>query len=123
VGRNDYRDRMKQRNVILDPALDRLLVGAARAAGVSVNQFVVGVIEQEVARAGFGVGRGSDGGVEASGVGVGLSGGRVGDGDFERVSGSGRRVDWDGLLEAGRVAKVRGVQPVLGEPDPLDVIA
>ena len=126
MGRNDYRDRMRQRNIILDPGLDRLLVAGAKAAGVSVNRFVVGLIEQEVARGSYGDGRRGDGGVEAPGVGVGLSGGRVGDGDSVGVSGSGRRVDWDGLLEAGRAAKRPvhdSVQPVLGEIDPLDVIA
>jgi hypothetical protein len=116
---------MKQRNVILDPALDQRLVAVARERGLSVNQFVVGLIEQEVARAGFGVGRRGNGGVAASGVGVGLSGGRVGDGDSVGVSGSGRRVDWDGLLEAGRAAKLVGVveEPLFDDPDPLDVIA
>ena len=125
MGRNDYRDRMRQRNIILDPGLDRLLVAGAKASGVSVNRFVVGLIEQEVARGSYGDGRRGDGGVEAPGVGVGLSGGRVGDGDLERVSGQGGPVDWQGLLEAGRLAKgrVHSVQPVLGEPDPLDVIA
>ncbi len=125
VGRNDYRDRMRQRNVVLDPGLDRLLVVAAGRAGVSVNRFVVGLIEQEVARAGISVGRGSDGGTSQAGVGVGLSGGRVGDGDSERVSAAGGSIDWDALLEAGRAAKLVGAveEPLFGEPDPLDVIA
>jgi hypothetical protein len=116
---------MRQRNVVLDPGLDRLLVAAAGRAGVSVNRFVVGLIEQEVARGGYGDGRRGDGGTSQAGVGVGLSGGRVGDGDFERVPGAGGSVDWDALLEAGRAAKLVGAveEPLFGEPDPLDVIA
>jgi hypothetical protein len=125
MGRNDYRDRMRQRNIILDPGLDRLLVAGARAAGVSVNRFVVGLIEQEVARAGDGAGRGSDSGVAAAGNVAGAPGGRGGDGDLERVPVQGRSVDWEGLLEAGRAAKLVGAVdvPMFDEPDPLDVIA
>lgn len=110
---------------MLDPGLDRLLVAAARAAGVSVNQFVIGLVEREVGYADTGAGRGSDGGTTQAGVGVGLSGGRVGDGDLERVSVAGGFVDWDALLEAGRSARLRGAvePPLFGEPDPLDVIA
>ena len=125
MGRNDYRDRMRQRNIILDPGLDRLLVAAAKASGVSVNRFVVGLVEQEVARAGDGAGRGSDGGTSQAGVDVGLPGGRVGDGDLERVPAQGGSVDWVSLLERGRAAKLVGAvePPLFDEPDPLDVIA
>jgi len=125
MGRNDYRDRMRQRNIILDPGLDRLLVAAAKAAGVSVNRFVVALIEREVDDAGDGAGRGSDGGVAAAGVVVGASGGRGGDGNFERVPVQGGPVDWRVLLERGRAAKLAGAVevPMFDEPDPLDVIA
>lgn len=90
---------MRQRNVVLDPELDRLLVVAARGAGVSVNRFVVGLIEREVAGVGRGDGRRSDSGTQAPGVGVGLSGGQVGDGDSERVSVSGGPVGLVSLFE------------------------
>lgn len=125
MGRNDYRDRMRQRNIILDPGLDGLLVAAARAAGVSVNRFVVALIEREVDDAGDGAGRGSNNGTSAAGSFVGASGGRGGDGNSERVSVSGGPVDWVGVLERGRAAKLAGaVEPALfDEPDPLDVIA
>lgn len=125
MGRNDYRDRMKQRNVVLDPALDQRLAAAARAAGLSVNQFVVGLIEREVAHAGDGDGRRGSAGVAAAGNVAGSSGGRGGDGYFERLPVSGGSVDWDGLLERGRAAKLAGAvePPLFDDPDPLDVIA
>lgn len=125
MGRNDYRDRMKQRNVVLDPALDQRLAAAARAAGLSVNQFVVGLIEREVAHAGDGAGSRGSGGVAAAGFAAGAVGGRGGDGYLERLPVSGGSVDWDGLLERGRAAKLVGAvePPLFDDPDPLDVIA
>ncbi len=125
VGRNDYRDRMRQRNVVLDPELDRLLVVAAGRAGVSVNRFVVGLIEQEVARDCERAERRDSGGTSQAVGFVGSPGGRGSGGDLERVSAQGGSVDWDALLEAGRAAKLVGAveEPLFDEPDPLDVIA
>ena len=123
VGRNDYRDARKQRNVVLDHALDDRLRVVAKERGLSVNEFVVRLIEREVGYAGDDCGRGDRAGVASSGVAVGAAGGRGGGGDSVGVSAAGRSVDWDGLLEAGRRAKARYEEPVLVEPDPLDVIA
>ena len=123
VGRNDYRDARKQRNVVLDHALDDRLRLVAKGRGLSVNEFVVSLIEREVGYGGDDCGRGDSAGVASSGGGAGAGGGRGGGGDSVGVSVAGRSVDWDGLLEAGRRAKAVQVQPVLVEPDPLDVIA
>lgn len=123
MGRNDYRDARKQRNVVLDHALDDRLRVVARERGLSVNELLVRLIEREVGYAGDDCGRGDRSGVAASGVGAGAGGGRGGGGDSVGLSAQGRSVDWDGLLEAGRRAKAVQVQPVLVEPDPLDVIA
>jgi hypothetical protein len=89
---------MKQRNLILDPAVDRLLVAAARGVGVSVNQFVTDLIVREVAGVGEYYGRGVGCGGSSEGVGVGVSGGRYGDGSVVGVFGAGRPVV-DELLE------------------------
>lgn len=124
VGRNDYRDARKQRNLILDHGLDGRLVAAAKGARVSVNEFVVRLIEEAVGYAGDDCGRGDCSGVEASGGGAGAGGGRGGGGDFVGVSAQGGSVNWNAVLEAGLRAKRS--QPVLlevVEPDPLDVIA
>lgn len=123
VGRNDYRDARKQRNVVLDHALDDRLRVVARERGLSVNEFVVRLIEREVGYGGGDSGRGDRSGDQASGGVVGAGGGRGGGGDSVGVSAQGRSVDWDGLLQAGRRAKARYAEPVLDEPDPLDVIA
>lgn len=123
MGRNDYRDARKQRNVVLDHALDDRLRVVARERGLSVNELLVRLIEREVGYAGDDYGRGDRSGVAASGVGVGAERGRGGGGDSVGLSAAGRSVDWDGVLEAGRRAKAVQVQPVLVEPDPLDVIA
>lgn len=92
MGRNDYRDARKQRNVVLDPGLDRLLVRVAADAGVSVNQFVVWLIEEAC---GVGGDRGSrvGSGIASSVDCVGAPGGGVGDGYAVGVSGSGGFVD------------------------------
>lgn len=121
ASRNAYRDVRKQRNLVLDRGLDARLVVAARGARVSVNEFVVRLIE-EVCGVGECDGSGVGGGVAASGGGAGAGGGRVGDGVVVGVSGgSGRSVDWAAILERGRRPVQRPVESV--EPDPLDVIA
>ena len=124
MGRNDYRDARKQRNLILDHGLDGWLVAAARGAGVSVNEFVVRLVEEAVGYAGGDSGRGDCAGVASAGGDSGAGGGRGSGGDSVGVSAQGGPVDWDAVLEAGRAA--RKPQPVLlevVEPDPLDVIA
>lgn len=125
MGRNDYRDARKQRNLILDPGLDGRLVAVARGGGVSVNEFVVRLIEEAVSDVGECGGQRGGVGVEASGGGSGAVGGRFGDGGVVGVFGGlGRPVNWESVLAAGYAAKAS--QPVLldvVEPDPLDVIA
>lgn len=124
MGRNDYRDARKQRNLILDHGLDGRLVAAARGAGVSVNEFVVRLVEEAVGYAGGDSGRGDCSGVASAGGVVGAAGGRGSGGDSVGVSAAGGPVNWNAVLEAGRAA--RKPQPVLlevVEPDPLDVIA
>jgi hypothetical protein len=115
---------MKQRNLILDPGLDRLLVASAKGAGVSVNQFVTDLIAREVSGVGEYFGRGVGGGGSSEGAGVGVSGGRGGDGAVVGLSGAGGSVvpDWAAILERGARLKQRSPEPVL-EVDPLDVIA
>ena len=124
VGRNDYRDARKQRNLILDHGLDACLVAAAKAAGVSVNEFVTRLIEEAV-NVGERDGRGDRGRTAEAVVGVGAPGGRDRGGDSERVPAAGGPVNWDALLEQGRAAKLARVVevPMFAEPDPLDVIA
>lgn len=124
VGRNDYRDARKQRNLILDHGLDGRLVAAARGAGVSVNEFVVRLVEEAVGYGGDDCGRGDRSGVASAGGGAGAGGGRGSGGDSVGVSAAGGSVNWNAVLEAGLRAK--RPQPVLlevVEPDPLDVIA
>ncbi len=124
MGRNDYRDARKQRNLILDHGLDGRLVAAARGGRVSVNEFVVRLIEEAVGYAGGDCGRGDCSGVASAGDCVGAAGGRGGGGDSVGVSVEGGFVDWVAIVEAGRAAKQP--QPRLlevVEPDPLDVIA
>lgn len=76
---------------MLDRSLDDLLVLAARSANMSVNGFVVALIE-EACGAGSDSGFGDSSGTSASGGGVGLSGGGFGDGDAVGVSGEGRHL-------------------------------
>ena len=76
---------------MLDLDLDRLLVSAAKSANMSVNGFVVALIE-EACGAGSNSGSGDCDGVAASGGGVGLSGGGFGDGDAVGVSREGRHL-------------------------------
>lgn len=82
---NRWRAVRRQRNLVLDLDLDRLLVSAARSANMSVNGFVVALIE-EACGGGSDSGSGVGSRVAASGGGVGLSGGGVGDGDAVGVS-------------------------------------
>lgn len=85
---NRWRAVRRQRNLVLDLGLDRLLVLAARSANMSVNGFVVALIEEACGagtNSGFGVGDGTS----AEGDCAGLSGGGFGDGDVVGVSGEG----------------------------------
>lgn len=124
MSRNDYRDARKQRNLILEHGLDARLVAVARAGRVSVNEFVVRLIEEAVGDVGECGGRAGGGGVASEGGGAGAVGGRVGDGGVVGVSGgAGRSVDWDAILQAGRSAKPVRESVRVVEPDPLDVIA
>lgn len=124
VGRNDYRDARKQRNLILDHGLDGRLVVAARGARVSVNEFVVRLIEEAVGDGVDDSGRGDCSGVAASGGVAGAGRGRGGGGDSVGLSAQGGSVDWGAILEAGRRQKVGSASAaVVVEPDPLDVIA
>lgn len=127
VGRNDYRDGLKQRNLVYDRGLDDRVRAMAVACGVSVNQFIVGVLEREVASGGSGgVVPGDAGDSQAGQRGSGAERGRVGSGavgvgagDVEqpRVS-----PDWDAIMAVGRQAKV--VYPVdTMVVDPLEEIA
>lgn len=88
---NRWRAVRRQRNLVLEQDLDRLLVSAAKSANMSVNGFVVALIE-EACGAGSNSGFGYRDGVAASGGGVGLSGGGFGDGDVVGVSGEGRHL-------------------------------
>lgn len=127
VAGNGYRVGRKQRNLVLDTPLDDRIRAMAVACGVSVNEFIVRVLEREVAsggagdgasgvagastadQCGFGVQRGRDG---SDFVGVG-----AGDGGQPRVS-----PDWDAIMAVGRQAKV--VYPVdTMVVDPLEEIA
>ena len=127
MARNDYRVGRKQRNVVLDPVLDDQVRAMAVACGVSVNEFIVRVLEREVASGGSGgVVPGVVGVAAAVECGCGRVGGRVGSGVAGVGSGDGRVAgvtpDWDAIMAAGRAAKV--VYPVdrVG-PDPLEEIA
>ncbi len=127
VAGNDYRVGRKQRNVVLDLWLDDRVRAMAVACGVSVNRFIVDVLEREVTSSGSGDGSsGVAGGASADQRGFGFGGGRdgsgvvgvgVGDGVEPRVS-----PDWDGIMAAGRAAKaVYKVDTVVS--DPLEEIA
>lgn len=88
---NRWRAVRRQRNLVLEPGLDRLLVSAARSANMSVNGFVTALIEEACggcSDSGSGVGDG----VAAEGCDSGLSGGGFGDGDVVGVSGEGRHL-------------------------------
>lgn len=123
MGRNDYRDARKQRNLILDHGLDGLLVAAARGAGVSVNEFVVRLVEEAVGYGGDDCGRGDRSGVASAGGGSGAGGGRGGRGDSVGVPVAGRSVDpLMALVRRARLAQHEQA-PAFVEPDPLDVIA
>ena len=88
---NRWRAVRRQRNLVLDRSLDDLLVLTARSANMSVNGFVVALIE-EACGAGADSGFGDSSGTSAAGGGVGLSGGGFGDGDAVGVSSSGRHL-------------------------------
>lgn len=123
MGRNDYRDARKQRNLILDHGLDGRLVAAARDKRVSVNEFVVRLIEEAVGYAGGDCGRGDRAGVASAGNCVGAAGGRGSGGDSVGVPVAGRSVDpLMALVRRARLAQHEQA-PALVEPDPLDVIA
>lgn len=85
---NRWRAVRRQRNLVLDVDLDRLLVLAARSANMSVNGFVTALIEEAC-----GAGSNSESGVgsrtSAESGGFGLSGGGFGDGDVVGLSSSG----------------------------------
>ena len=116
---NRWRAVRRQRNLVLDVVLDERLVLAAKYASMSVNGFIVGLIEEACDAGDHRRSAGSDG-VAAAGDRVGASGGRVGDGNAVGVSAQGRSVDWDAILTKGKTAKV---SPVPVDVDPLDVIA
>lgn len=88
---NRWRAVRRQRNLVLDQDLDGLLVSAAKSANMSVNGFVVALIEEAC-----GGGSDSESGVgsriAASGRDLGLSRRGFGDGDVERVPGEGRHL-------------------------------
>jgi hypothetical protein len=118
---NRWRAVRRQRNLVLSVELDGLLVSAAKHANMSVNGFIVELIEEACNAGNYRRSADCDG-VASSGGNVGSSGGGVGDGDVVGVPSQGRTVDWDAILQAGRAKKtVR--EPVQVEPDPLDVIA
>lgn len=126
VAGNGYRVGRKQRNLVLDTPLDDRVRAMAVACGVSVNQFIVDVLEREVASGGErGVVPGDAGdsqagqrrsGAERGRVGSGAVGVGAGDVEQPRVT-----PDWDRIMAAGRAAKV--VYPVDTAPDPLEEIA
>ena len=88
---NRWRAVRRQRNLVLDRSLDDLLVLAAKSANMSVNGFVVALIEEACGAGSNSESRVGDG-VAASGGGVGLSGGGFGDGDAVGVPGEGRHL-------------------------------
>ena len=88
---NRWRAVRRQRNLVLERSLDDLLVLAARSANMSVNGFVVALIE-EACGAGSNSGFGDCVGVAAEGCDSGLSGGGFGDGDAVGVPSSGRHL-------------------------------
>ena len=112
---------------MLDPVLDDRVRAMAVACGVSVNRFIVDVLEREVASDGSGgvvagVAGDSQAGERGSGaergrVGSGAAGVGAGDVEQPRVT-----PDWDAILAAGRQVKpVYRVDTV--EADPLEEIA
>lgn len=128
VAGNAYRVGRKQRNLVLDTPLDDQIRAMAVACGVSVNEFIVRVLEREVAGDGvggvvpgvagasqavqrrFGAERGRDG----SGVaGVGAGDGRV----------AGVSPDWGAIMAAGRRRPEPVYQVDTVEVDPLEEIA
>ena len=76
---------------MLEQDLDRLLVSAAKSANMSVNGFVVALIEEACGAGTNSESRVGDG-VAASGGGVGLPGGGFGDSNAVGVSRSGRHL-------------------------------
>lgn len=106
---------------MLSVELDGLLVSAAKRANMSVNGFIVELIEEACDAGDYRRSADRDG-VEASGGDVGSPGGGVGDGNAVGVPGKGRTVDWDAIFQAGRIKKCTQTEAVV-EPDPLDVIA
>ena len=88
---NRWRAVRRQRNLVLDTGLDGLLVLAARSANMSVNGFVVALIEEAC-----GAGTNSESGVgsrtSAEGGRAGLSGGGFGDSHVVGVPGAGRHL-------------------------------
>lgn len=116
---NRWRAVRRQRNLVLAVGLDDRLVLAAKHANMSVNGFIVGLIE-EACDAGDHRGSADRDRVAPSVDRVGSSRGGVGDGDAVGVPGTGRPVDaFMALARQPRLA--RQVECV--EPDPLDVIA
>jgi len=88
---NRWRAVRRQRNLVLERSLDDLLVLAARSANMSVNGFVVALIE-EACGGGCDSVAGVGSRVAASGRDLGLSRRGFGDGDAVGVSGAGRHL-------------------------------
>jgi hypothetical protein len=111
---NDYRVAKKQLSVVLDVDLIVAVKCAAVDGGVSVAEFVRGVLSAAVGVEGVGSGGDGFGVVSVGGV--------------NGVEVSGVRPDWDAILAAGRASKVVGWRHVpsqsdLAELDPIEEIA
>ena len=88
---NRWRAVRRQRNLVLEPGLDRLLVSAAKSANMSVNGFVTALIE-EACGAGTNSGFSNRARTSAAGRDFGLSRRGFGDGNAVGVSGEGRHL-------------------------------
>ena len=108
---NDYRADRRQVSFVVDVSLWAAVKGVAAGRGWSVTRLVTELLEREVGYGDAGTGPRDREGFVASGGPVGAHGVRGSGGDT--VSGaSGRGVDWDSLLAAGRAAKFGRVDPI-----------
>jgi hypothetical protein len=115
--KNDYRAGKKVLHLVVEGDLHVAVKSAAATAGVSITEFVTSVLEKEVGHGSVGVGSGDRVGFASSGSVDGAHGGR-GSGSDTQSGASGRGVDWDSLLLAGKKAKAS-----VGSIDPIQEIA
>ena len=115
--KNDYREGKKVLHLVVEESLHLSVKCVAADKGLSITEFVTSVLEREVGHGDAGTGPVDSARVGEAGGTVGSHGGGDRGGDSQPGA-SGRGVDWDSLLLAGKRAKLS-----VGSVDPIEEIA